>query len=120
MDIICFANDWDGDPLSKKHIMRRMARRGARVLWVNSLGNRAPRFGDKKDRLRAVRKLERFARSAWDGPRPVEDRIWVVDPIAAPIYGSAAAARLNGMVIGAHVRNAAWRLGMRDAVHYTF
>jgi glycosyltransferase involved in cell wall biosynthesis len=120
MDIICFANDWDGDPLSKKHIMRRMAARGARVLWVNSLGNRAPKMGDKKDRLRAVRKLERFARSAWDGPREVEKNIWVVDPIAVPMYGNAAAAQVNAISVGAHVRNAAWRLGMRDPVHYTF
>jgi hypothetical protein len=35
-DIIVFANDWDGDPLSKKHIVRRRAQRN-RVLWVNSL-----------------------------------------------------------------------------------
>src|SRR6266545_2841176 len=117
MDIVCFANDWDGDPLSKKHIMRRMAQRGARVLWVNSLGNRAPKLGDKSDRMRAVRKVGRFARSVWDGPREVDEGIWVVDPIAAPLYGSAAAARANGLVVGAHVRNAAWRLGMRDPVH---
>src|SRR5215470_9389018 len=120
MDIICFANDWDGDPLSKKHIMRRLARRGARVLWVNSLGNRAPRLGDAKDRLRAVRKVTRFARSAWNGPREVDRNIWVVDPIAAPVYGSRWAARANALFVGAHVRNAAWRLGMRDPVHYTF
>jgi glycosyltransferase involved in cell wall biosynthesis len=120
MDIICFANDWDGDPLSKKHIMRRLARRGARVLWVNSLGNRAPRLGDAKDRLRAVKKVTRFARSAWNGPRQVDDRIWVVDPIAAPVYGSRWAARANALFVGAHVRNAAWRLGMREPVHYTF
>jgi len=120
MDIICFANDWDGDPLSKKHIMRRLARRGARVLWVNSLGNRAPKLGDAKDRLRAVRKVSRFARSAWDGPREVDRNIWVVDPIAAPVYGSRWAARANAVFVGAHVRNAAWRLGMRDPVHYSF
>src|SRR5215467_8707732 len=120
MDIICFANDWDGDPLSKKHIMRRLARRGARVLWVNSLGNRAPRLGDAKDRLRAVRKITRFARSAWNGPREVDRNIWVVDPIAAPVYGSRWAARANALFVGAHVRNAVWRLGMRHPVHYSF
>ena len=40
-DIIVFANDWSGDPLSKKHIVQRFAKRN-RVLWVNSLGNRNP------------------------------------------------------------------------------
>src|SRR5215470_4864204 len=86
MDIICFANDWDGDPLSKKHIMRRLARRGARVLWVSSLGNRAPRLGDRGDRARLLRKALRFARSAVAGPRAVDENLWVIDPIAAPVY----------------------------------
>ena len=40
-DIICFSNDWDGDPLSKKHIMLRFAKHN-RVLWINSIGNRKP------------------------------------------------------------------------------
>ena len=40
-NIICFSNDWDGDPLSKKHIMLRLARNN-RILWVNSIGNRNP------------------------------------------------------------------------------
>ena len=41
-DIVCFSNDWDGDPLSKTHIMRILSRDN-RVLWVNSIGNRGPR-----------------------------------------------------------------------------
>src|SRR3990172_12017688 len=40
-DIICFSNDWDADPLSKKHIMQRLATHN-RVLWVNSFGMRTP------------------------------------------------------------------------------
>ena len=40
-DIICFSNDWDGDPLSKTHLMRLLARDN-RVLWVNSIGYRTP------------------------------------------------------------------------------
>jgi glycosyltransferase involved in cell wall biosynthesis len=120
VDIICFANDWDGDPLSKKHIMRRLARRGARVLWVNSLGNRAPKLGSRGDRMRALRKAKRFIESAARGPRPVDDNIWVLDPMAAPFYGSALAARANGALVGLHVRAAAARLGLRDTVHYTF
>src|SRR5262245_35992542 len=40
-DIICFSNDWDSDPLSKKHIMQRFAKRN-RILWVNSVGIRRP------------------------------------------------------------------------------
>jgi glycosyltransferase involved in cell wall biosynthesis len=120
MDIICFANDWDGDPLSKKHIMRRLANRGARVLWVNSLGNRAPRAVDAKDWRRAARKLERFARSALSGPRQVDANLWVVDPIAIPAYGSRLFAEINARAVSLHVRAAAARLGFARPVHYTF
>jgi glycosyltransferase involved in cell wall biosynthesis len=121
MDVICFANDWEGDPLSKKHIMRGLARRhGCRVLWVSSLGNRAPRVSDAKDRARLAGKAIRFARGVLAGPRVVDENIWVIDPIAAPIYGSKLAAAVNGAVVGAHVRAAIARLGFRDPIHYTF
>jgi hypothetical protein len=40
-DIVCFPQDWTGDPLSKTHLMRILARDN-RVLWVNSIGLCAP------------------------------------------------------------------------------
>src|SRR5262245_59143003 len=61
-DIICFSNDWDGDPLSKKHIMQRLARRN-RVLWVNSIGNRNP-TASLNDFRRIVKKLMDFTRGS--------------------------------------------------------
>src|SRR5438876_8558996 len=87
-DIVCFANDWSGDPLSKKHVMRRLAERN-RVLWVDSLGNRAPRI-DARDARRVVGKLARFAR----GVVEVERNLWALSPIAVPAYGSRLAAAL--------------------------
>ena len=40
-DIVCFANDWNADPTSKHHLMRRFAERN-RVLWVEASGMRRP------------------------------------------------------------------------------
>ena len=40
-DILCFSHDWNGDPLSKTHLMRLLARDN-RILWVNSIGYRTP------------------------------------------------------------------------------
>ncbi len=40
-DMLCFSHDWSGDPLSKTHLMRLLAR-DSRVLWINSIGYRAP------------------------------------------------------------------------------
>jgi hypothetical protein len=59
-DIICFANDWQADPLSKKQVMVRLARCN-RILWVNSMHNRRPRLA-KKDARRMVQKVAEFIR----------------------------------------------------------
>lgn len=114
MDIVCFANDWSGDPLSKKHVMRRLARRH-RVLWVDSLGNRAPRV-DAHDAGRVLRKLGAFAR----GVRQVEPNLWVLSPLAVPAYGSSLAAWFNGLLVAATVRLAMRRLGFRHPLLYSF
>jgi glycosyltransferase involved in cell wall biosynthesis len=55
-DLLCFSHDWTGDPLSKTHLMRLMAR-DSRVLWVNSIGYRTPSLVSKSDMGRAFRKL---------------------------------------------------------------
>ncbi len=113
-DIVCFANDWDGDPLSKKHIMRRFAEDN-RVLWVESLGNRAPRASGR-DLARVAAKLRKFA----GGLREVERNLWVLTPLAVPAYGSRAVARVNGALVGATVRRAMRRLGFARPLSYTF
>src|SRR3569623_1251403 len=57
-DIGCFSHDWTGDPLSKTHLMRLLARDN-RVLWVNSIGYRTPSV-NKADLGRAWKKLRAF------------------------------------------------------------
>jgi glycosyltransferase involved in cell wall biosynthesis len=113
-DIVCFANDWAGDPLSKKHVMRRLARRN-RVLWVESLGNRPPR-ADAHDARRLGEKLLGFAR----GLRRVEENLWVLTPLAVPAYRARWAARVNRALVGATVRAALRRLAFRRPITYTF
>jgi len=113
-DIVCFANDWSGDPLSKKHVMRRLARRN-RVLWVNSLGNRAPRASGR-DLKRIFDKLQKFA----GGLYRVEDNIFVLSPIAVPNYSSPLMRRINEVVVGSTVRAAMKRLGFQRPLLYTF
>jgi glycosyltransferase involved in cell wall biosynthesis len=113
-DIVCFANDWSGDPLSKKHVMRRLARRN-RVLWVNSLGNRAPR-ATARDLRRIFDKLSRFA----GGLFQVEPNIHVLSPLAVPNYRSPLMRRLNAVVVGNTVRAAMRRLDFKRPLLYTF
>jgi glycosyltransferase involved in cell wall biosynthesis len=117
-DIVCFANDWAGDPLSKKHVMTRLARRN-RVLWVNSLGNRAPR-ASARDLRRIVDKLGRFAAGLAGGPVEVAPNIHVITPLAIPNYRSTLARTLNQLVVRAVVRAAMRTLGFARPLVYSF
>jgi glycosyltransferase involved in cell wall biosynthesis len=113
-DIICFSNDWDGDPLSKKHIMLRLARRN-RILWVNSIGNRNP-AASVHDLKRISRKLRQFA----SGCRRVEENIFVLSPLAIPFHGSAVARWVNRAVLVSHIRVMTARLGFSRPITWSF
>ncbi len=113
-DLVVFSNDWGGDPLSKVHIMRILARDN-RVLWVNSIGNRSPR-ANAHDLLRIAKKVWAFA----GGIREVERNIFVLSPLAVPVYGSEWARKTNGLLLRAQVLVAMKRLGFRRPVSWSF
>ncbi len=113
-DIICFSNDWDGDPLSKKHIMTRLARRN-RVLWVNSIGNRNP--------TASARDLKRMMRKLWDfgcGCRQVAPNLYTFTPLAIPFHGSPSARAFNRRWLSFTVRLVSWQLGFRHPITWSF
>src|ERR1700737_1921409 len=83
-DLLCFSHDWNGDPLSKTHLMRLLARDN-RVLWVNSIGYRTPSVS-KADLGRVLRKLA----AAFSPLREVDPNLFVLTPLVVPAYGSAA------------------------------
>jgi len=113
-DIICFSNDWDSDPLSKKHIMTRLAKRN-RVLWINSIGNRRP-TASASDFKRIVKKLKDFTK----GHKKVDDHIHVYSPIAVPFFSSAAARWINRKALQWGVRRVCRRLGFQSPITWTF
>jgi hypothetical protein len=113
-DIVCFSNDWDGDPLSKTHLMRILARE-RRVLWVNSLGNRAPR-ASAADAAKIVKKLRGAAR----GVVEVERNLHVLSPLYVPAYGSETIRRLNRAVLRLQVLLAMRRLAIHAPISWSF
>jgi glycosyltransferase involved in cell wall biosynthesis len=113
-DILCFSHDWNGDPLSKTHLMRLLAGDN-RVLWVNSIGYRAPTVS-KSDISRAFRKLRAAAKPI----REVEPNIFVFNPLAIPAYGRPAIRRLNQRLLRYQVRGAMRRLGFRRPINWVF
>lgn len=113
-DILCFSHDWSGDPLSKTHFMRLLSRDN-RVLWVNSIGYRAP-SASKADISRAFRKLSAAAAPV----REVEKNIFVLNPLAIPAYGSPSLRALSRRLLAYQVRRAMARLGFRNAINWVF
>jgi glycosyltransferase involved in cell wall biosynthesis len=113
-DIICFSNDWDSDPLSKKHIMLRLAKRN-RVLWINSIGNRRP-TASVRDFKRVLKKLKDFT----CGHKTVDNQIHVYSPIVVPFHASAAARWINRKALQWSVRRVCRHLGFQSPITWTF
>jgi glycosyltransferase involved in cell wall biosynthesis len=113
-DIICFCNDWSGDPLSKKQIVTRLAEHN-RILWVNSTGNRNP-TASAHDFQRAWKKLKEFGH----GCRQVAENIHVFSPLVIPFHGSRAARAFNQRFYAACLRRACRKLHFRDPIVLTF
>jgi glycosyltransferase involved in cell wall biosynthesis len=107
--IVCFANDWHGDPTSKHHIMRTYARH-VDVLWVESSGMRRPQLSKATDLRRIGARLKR----SFGGLRREQDRLNVLSPLSVPLPGSAAAKRLNQELYRHSIRRAIRRLGLRE------
>src|SRR5215472_9563929 len=112
--MLCFSHDWSGDPLSKTHLMRLLARDN-RVLWVNSIGYRAPSVS-KADMGRVFRKLRAAIRPISE-PEP---NIFVLNPLAIPAYGRPAIRQLNRQILRVQVRRAMRRLGFRKPINWIF
>jgi glycosyltransferase involved in cell wall biosynthesis len=113
-DILCFSQDWRGDPLSKTHLMRLLARDN-RVLWVNSIGYRAP-TASRADISRAFRKLI-AATMPLQEPEP---NIRVLNPLAIPAYGRPGLRMLNRKLLRFQVRRAMHQLGFRRPINWVF
>lgn len=106
--IVCFANDWRGDPTSKHHIMRTYARY-TDVLWVESSGMRKPQLSKQSDLSRIAGRL----RSAAGGLRQEGERLHVLSPISIPLPGNPVAQRANRHIYHLAISRALRQLGLR-------
>jgi len=112
-DIVCFSNDWDGDPLSKTHIMKILAKEN-RVLWINSISNRRP-TASSQDLGRIVKKLGDAMRGLTE-PWP---NLHVLGPLALPAFGGMAR-RINGSVFRSQILRAMRRLHYERPISWSF
>lgn len=112
--IICFGGEdwWYHHPHSKNHLMRRFARAGNKVIFVNSISMGLPSMTNKDLLPKIGRKLKSYARLA----RTTPEGITVVSPATVPFYGNAAVRRLNQMLLSAQIGRLAKNRGMSSPI----
>jgi glycosyltransferase involved in cell wall biosynthesis len=112
--IICFGGEdwWYHHPHSKNHLMRRFARAGNKVIFVNSIsmGLAPMKSGEVLPRIK--RKLKSYAKLA----RTTEEGITVVSPAVVPFFGSRAAAATNRRLLTAQISSLAKRRQMERPI----
>jgi hypothetical protein len=112
--IICFGGEdwWYHHPHSKNHLMRRFARAGNKVIFVNSIsmGLAPVKSGELLPRVK--RKLKSYAKLA----RSTGEGITVVSPAVVPFFGSAAAAATNRRLLTAQITALAKRRGLTKPI----
>ncbi len=101
--------------MSKNHLMRLAAERH-RVLWVNSIGYRAPKV-NARDMRRVAQKLRAVARERL---KRVEDNIWTLSPLVLPAYGSSALGSISRYALARQVRGAMRQLGFVEPINWVF
>src|SRR6266852_7063707 len=112
--IICFGGEdwWYHHPHSKAHLMRRFARAGNRVIFVNSISMGLASIRNKDLLPRIKRKLKSYAKLA----RTTEEGITVVSPAVVPFFGSAAATTANRRLLTTLIAGLARRRGLSNPI----
>jgi glycosyltransferase involved in cell wall biosynthesis len=114
-DMLCFSHDWTGDPLSKTHLMRLLARDN-RILWVNSIGYRTPSLGKKRDLQRIIQKVK----AAAEPVQEVEKNIFVLNPLFIPAFGNSILRGLSSRLLRWQLIRAMRKLRFRDPINWVF
>jgi glycosyltransferase involved in cell wall biosynthesis len=112
--IVCFGGEdwWYHHPHSKNHLMRRFARAGNKVIFVNSISMGLASVTNKDFLPRVARKLKSYAKLA----RTTSEGITVVSPAALPFFGSRASRAANRHLLSAQVNALARSRGLSKPI----
>jgi glycosyltransferase involved in cell wall biosynthesis len=116
-DIVVLSTaDWD-NPFwtNKQHVALELAKRGHRVLYIESLGLRRPSV-NTKDISRIFRRIFK----ALKPPRKVRDNIWVWSPISIPFNNNALIRKINKFILSRALKIWCWRLDFQDETLWTY
>ena len=112
--IICFGGEdwWYHHPHSKNHLMRRFARAGNKVIFVNSISMGMVSVRHKDFLPRVTRKLRSYAKLA----RTTDEGITVVSPAVVPFFGSGAARTINQHLLATQIGALARSRGLQRPI----
>lgn len=116
-DILLFSTaDWD-NPFwtNKQHMACQFAKRGYRVLYVDSLGLRHPTL-----HRRDVRRMGRRLLRSLSGASEVRPGLWRVSPLVLPFQASAWARVCSMVLLRAYLRLRLSHLGMKHPLIWTY
>lgn len=116
-DVVCFSTADLDAPLwsNKQHLMSRLADRGCRVLYIDSLGLRAPGVGSADLARMAARLL------AWRPfAREVDTRLFRDSPLVVPLHRYAPVRSLNRRLLGWRLARNERRCGLRAPVVWAY
>ena len=112
--IICFGGEdwWYHHPHSKAHLMRKFARAGNKVIFINSISMGLPGLAHKDLLPRIKRKLGSYSKLA----RQTVEGITVVSPASLPFFGSSAARSVNRHLLGVQIKRLARNRGLTKPI----
>ena len=110
--------EWDFLWQGHQEIAIRLARAGNRILYIENMGVRSPGL---KDAARVALRLKRWGKSLrTGGVRKVASNIYVCSPLIMPPFGSRLHRILNRRFFLPLINRTARRLGMKDALLWTY
>lgn len=116
--IICFSTlSWDYLWLRHQEVMTRFAENRNRVLFVEPLGIRMPKWEDRK---RIVARLRNRSKAGTRGIRQVRENIWVVDPLVNPFQQIGMVHTRNVRAVTAQLKTAIGEVGGGTPIFWTF
>lgn len=118
LTIVMFSSaDWAAPYwTNKQHIADRLAKRGHRVLYIESPGIRPPR-ANVRDLSRILSRLQR----AWTPPKRINGDLWVFAPLTIPLgHRSPLIKRFNAWLMGSVVRRWLKRNSKGNLIIWTY
>ena len=107
--ILCFSSlSWDFLWLRHQEVMARFARAGNRVLFVEPIGIRVPKW---EDRHRVVARLRNRQRAGERGVRQAMENVWLVDPLMIPFQNVGVVHQRNVAALTRQIENAIQQVG---------